>query len=549
VVASVGRPLLVRRGVPLASPHSTALKSHLTIPLIQSIFLSAKYSEPKALQLLRQTRTVAFSEDGTSGRSPEQWARMMKGTLDMKKPVVLAIVATTMIIVGFVAFRILPPSGDQDTAAYETVAVRRDTILATVTTSGSVAPKKTVTVSYPAGGRLVELSVKVGQQVDEGQSLARLDTRALEWSVRQAEATLRTNEAHLTQTKEGPDAVDVAAAEAAVESAEAAYEAAQTQLGLRGEQLSISEGDLRKAELALQDVQAEYDLVAGFRPDIGRLPQAAALERATIDYERALANHRLQVAAVNDTTFKTTASQLAQAKAQLHKLQRTPTREELIIVESQVEQSLASLEQARLRLADAVLIAPMSGTVVSLGAEVGEMVTTAVPMVVLANLEQYHIDASIDEADIGLVKIGQDATITLDAFPDAELKGTVVRIDPLGSVTSGVVSYDTEIVILTTDVAIRPNMTALADIVVARIHDVLIVPNRAVKRDPSGQHYVEVISDGEVQTRLVATGLRNELSTEIMNELSEGELVVVSAPRRTLSDQVGGGMFGFGGSQ
>ena len=467
----------------------------------------------------------------------------------MKRSTVVITIAGVVIITGLAAFRFLQQRGHNDTAAYETVAVRRDTILATVSTSGSVAPKKSVTLSFPAGGLLVELSVKVGQEVEEGQSLARLDARALEWSVRQAEATLRTNEAHLAQTKEGPDAVDVAAAEAAVESAEAAYEAAKTQLGLQSEQLVISEADLRKAELALRDVQAEYDLVAGFRPDIGKLPQAAALERATIDYERAVANYRLQVAAVNDASFKAAASQLAQAEAQLQKLQRTPTQEELTIVEAQVEQSLASLEQARLRLADAVLVAPMSGTVVSLGAEVGEMVTAAVPMVVLANLEQYNVEASVDEADIGLVKIDQDATITLDAFPDAELKGRVARIDPLGNMTSGVVSYDTEIGILPTDVAIRPNMTALADIVVARKQDVLIVPNRAVKRNQSGQYYVEVISGGEVQTRLVTTGLRNELMTEIVKDLSEGELVVVSAPRPTLVDQVGGGMFGFGGSR
>ena len=473
----------------------------------------------------------------------------MKGKPVMKRSTVVIVIAAVVIFAGLAAFRFLQQRGHSDTAAYETVAVRRDTILATVSTSGRVTPKKTVTLSYPAGGLLVGLSVMVGQEVEEGQSLARLDTRALELSVRQAEATLRTNEAHLAQTKEGPDAVDVAAAEAAVESAKAAHEAAKTQLGLQGEQLTISEADLRKAELALQDIQAEYDLVAGFRPDIGKLPQAAALQRATIDYQRALANYRLQVAAVNDTSFKTAASQLAQAKAQLQKLQRNPTTEELAIVEAQVEQSLAALEQARLRLADAVLVAPISGTVVSLGAEVGEMVTAAVPMVVLADLQQYHIEASVDEADIGLVRIGQDATITLDAFPDAELKGSVTRIDPLGSMTSGVVSYGTEVGILPTNVAIRPNMTALADIVVARKQDVLIVPNRAVRRNQSGQYYVEVISDGTVQTRLVTTGLRNELLTEIVNDLSEGELVVVSAPRRTLVDQVGGGMFGFGSSR
>lgn len=466
----------------------------------------------------------------------------------MKKPVVLAIVATTVVIVGFVAFRILRPSGDQDTAAHETVAARRDTILATVITSGSVVPQESVTLSFPVGGLLVQVAVEVGQDVEEGQPLARLDTRSLESSVKHAEATLAVNEARLAQTKRGPDPIDLAAAEAVVDSGQAAYEAAKMQLGLKSEQLSISEADLKKAELALQDAQAQYDLVAGFRPDVGKLPQAAALERATIDYKRAQANFKLQVAAVNDTSFKAALSQLTQAKAQLQKLQRTPTQEELAIAEAQVEQARASLEQARLRLADAVLAAPMSGTVVSLGAEVGALVTAAVPMVVVANLEHYYVDASIDEADIGLVKVGQEASITLDAFPDAVLKGRVARIDPAGRVTQGVVSYDTEIELLPTDVAIRPNMTALADIVVATRRDVLVVPNRAVKRDSSGQYYVEVVADDETQKRLVTTGLRNELVTEIADNLSEGELVVVSTVRVSLLDQMGGGPLGFGRS-
>jgi HlyD family secretion protein len=467
----------------------------------------------------------------------------------MRRRAVLGIAAVVVIVAGFVAYRSLQQQGDQGAEAYETVVVRRDTILATVNTSGSVVPEKSMTLVFPTGGLLVELSVEVGQKVEAGQPLARLDTRASELSVEQAEATLRMNEAGLAQTKAGPDPSDIAAAEAAVDSAQAAYEAAKAQLGLQSEQLSISEADLKKAELAVQQAQSEYDLVAGFRPDIGRLPQAASLERATIDYERALANYKLQVAAVNDASFKSAASQLAQAKAQLHKLQRTPTNEELAIAEAQVDQARASLEQAKLRLDDEVLVAPMSGVVVSLGAQAGEMVTAAVPMVALANLEKYYVTASVDEADIGLVEVGQDASISLDAFPEAELQGRVTHINPAGEMTQGVVSYDTEIEILSADVAIRPSMTALADIVVARRQDVLVVPNRAVKRDQRGQYYVEVFSDGEAQTRLVTTGLRNELVTQIVDNLNEGELVVVSAPRRTLLDQIGGGMFEFGRSQ
>jgi HlyD family secretion protein len=228
----------------------------------------------------------------------------------------------------------------------------------------------------------------------------------------------------------------------------------------------------------------------------------------------------------------------------LDKLQRNPTPEELAIAEAQVEQSKAALEQAKLRLADAILVAPFSGTVLSIGAEVGEVVSAATPVVVLADLERYYIDASVDETDIGLVQVGQDATISLDAFPDMKLTGKVTRIDPLGKVSQGVVSYAVEVEVTSTNVPIRPNMTAIVDIVVARKEGVLVVPNRAVRRDTAARYSVEVLRGDQVEQRTVTIGLSNELVTEIVSGLREGEEVVVSTPRRNVLQQFS---FPFGG--
>ena len=459
-----------------------------------------------------------------------------------RKTITLLITVVGLMLAGWLVLRTVRQR-NTTSVEYETVPVRRDTILATVNASGNIRPRRKVTLVFPSGGLLAAVHVQVGQKVEAGQELARLDTRQLEWNIAQAEATLRINEARLAQVKAGPSAADLAAAEAALESAQALYESAKKKLNLKDEQLSIAEADLKRAELALRDAQAAYDRVA-WRPDIGMLPQAAALEKATLDYERALANYKLQVAAIDDTSFKSAAAQLAQAKAQLDKLQRNPTPEELAIAEAQVEQSKAALEQAKLRLADAILVAPFSGTVLSIGAEVGEVVSAATPVVVLADLERYYIDASVDETDIGLVQVGQDATISLDAFPDMKLTGKVTRIDPLGKVSQGVVSYAVEVEVTSTNVPIRPNMTAIVDIVVARKEGVLVVPNRAVRRDTAARYSVEVLRGDQVEQRTVTIGLSNELVTEIVSGLREGEEVVVSTPRRNVLQQFS---FPFGG--
>ncbi|HNR96400.1 MAG TPA: efflux RND transporter periplasmic adaptor subunit [Anaerolineae bacterium] len=451
-------------------------------------------------------------------------------------------------VVAFLALWTLRQNRARQTAAIETVAVRRDTILATVTASGTILPAQSLKMVFPSGGVLASLSVRAGQQVKKGDELARLDSRQLQLAVDQAEAALKISQARLAQTQAGATAADLAAAEASVESAQGAYETARKKTSLKGDQLALAESDLKRTELALQDAQAAYDRIS-WRADIGMLPQASALQRATLDYERAQSNYKLQVAAIDDTAFRTAAAQLAQAKAQLERLRQSPTAEELAIAEAQVAQSQASLDAARLRVIDATLVAPFSGTVVSTGAEVGESVSAATPVVILADLDRFYVEATIDESDIGRIQEGQDVTIILDAFPDVTLRGSVSRLDPLGKVAQGVVTYWTRIDVLAKDVPLRPNMTATVDIVVQRKADVMLVPNRAVKRATAGRYTVDVWNGKAVDTRNVTIGLSNDTVTEIVSGLQTGEEVVISSSSAGLLQRLGQrqGLF-FGGA-
>lgn len=469
----------------------------------------------------------------------------------MTKRTWLWIIAIVLVAaVAYFGWRTVRQRSAQQASTVETVAVRSDTILATVTASGTVLPSRSLNLVFPSGGVLASLSVRAGQHVNKGEELAKLDTKQLELTVAQAEATLKINQARLAQTKAGATAADLAAAQAAVESAQGAYEAAKKKTGLKGDQLALAESDLKRTELALQDAQAAYDRVS-WRADIGMLPQASALQRATLDYSRAQANYRLQVAAVDDTAFRTAAAQLAQAKAQLERLQQSPTAEELAIAEAQVAQSQASLEAAQLRVTDASLAAPFTATVVSTGADVGEAVSAATPVVILADLDSFYVEASIDESDIGRIQEGQDVTVVLDAFPDTSLRGRVSQLDPLGKVTQGVVTYWARIDVLSNDVALRPNLTATVDIVVERKVDVMLVPNRAVKRGSAGRYTVDVWNGKAIDVRHVTIGLSNDTMTEIVSGLEVGEEIVVSNNSTGLLQQLGQrqGMFFGGGSR
>jgi HlyD family secretion protein len=456
----------------------------------------------------------------------------------MKKRTWLWIIAFAVVAaVALLVFRNLQQRRSQQAATVETIAARRDTILATVTAAGTILPARALTMVFPSAGVVVSVSVQAGQKVEVGDELAKVDTRQLELAVAQAEATLKINQARLAQTKAGAADADLASAEAAVESAQGLYEAAKKKSGLKTEQLVIAESDLRRTELALQDAQAAYDRVS-WRPEIAALPQSAALQRASLDYDRALANYRLQVAAIDDTSFRSAAAQLAQAKAQRDRLQLSPTAEELAIAEAQVTQAEASLLAAQLRVDDATLVAPFAGTVVSTGAEIGESVSAATPIIILADLEHFYVEATIDESDVGRIETGQDVAITLDAFPEASLSGKVTKVDPLGQIMQGVVTYWARVDVLFFDVPLRPNMTATVDIVVARKDGVVLVPNRAVKRGSTGKYTVDVWDGQSVKTRNVTIGLSNDSVTEIVTGVGPGEEVVISANASGLLQQL-----------
>ncbi len=466
----------------------------------------------------------------------------------MNRRTVLVIGVVAAVLAGAAVLRRLQLQRAEAITDYQTVAARQGTIVATVNSSGSVLAEDEVTLLFPSPGILSEITVQTGDKVESGQALARLDTRQMEWSVVQAEAALRSAEAQLAQIKTGPSSADIGAAEAAVESAQASLDRLLS--GPTANDLESAKLNVDAARNQLWSAQAQRDSVKG-----NPLSSQAAIDSAEaqvllseINVQQAtLAQQKLDEQP-SEADVALARSQLAQAKAQLDKLQRTPTMEELAIVEAQVEQARAALEQAKLRLADAILVAPFPGTVVSIAADAGEFVPAGIPVIVLADLERYYIDARVDETDIGRVQVGQDAAIVLDAFPDTTLGGKVTRIDPLGAVAQGVVSYAVRIEVRSSDIALRPNMTAIADIVVERKESVLLVPNRSIRRDSTGRFYLEVIANGEVQRRSVSTGLSSELVTEVLTGLSEGEEVVVSAPRRNLLEEVGG-PFGFGGQR
>lgn len=190
-----------------------------------------------------------------------------------------------------------------------------------------------------------------------------------------------------------------------------------------------------------------------------------------------------------------------------------------------------SLESAELNLEKAVIVAPFDGVVAAISITEGKEISTAAlatPAISLVDTSEIEMRGFIDEIDIAMVQLGQEANIILDALPDEEVKGSVVFISPVGTILAGVVSYDTTITLENPVAGLKDGMSATAEVIIERRDDVLSIPNRYI-RGTVENPMVVVLVDGEQEEREITLGLTDGINTEVLSGLEEGEKVVLRA--------------------
>jgi HlyD family secretion protein len=460
----------------------------------------------------------------------------------LKSIVITVIVLLAAVAVVFGGSQFM--GGNQATAAegIQTVVVERGTLRASVDATGSVVPETRLELNFKSAGRVAEILVEEGDQVKGREVLARLETADLEQALIQAQASLSISEAQLALAQDGASAEELASARAALESALADYE--EVKDGPSQEDITVAKADMEKARIALEKAQADYDRIS-WQAGLGATIEASTLHQASVDYERARAQYELTVDHPTDSELKQVEAQITQARATLADLEEQPTPEDLAIAQAQVTQARSALAQAQLNLEEATLVAPFAGTVADVSIEVGQMVNSGTPVIVLTDLTNYYVDLYIDETEIGQVRVGQPVVITPDAFPNEEIEGEVTAIKSIGTVSSGIVTYEVRVEITPTEVPIRSDMTTSATVVVEEKEDVLLIPNRAIRREGDTE-YVEVLVGTEVRRVAIATGASNEAVTEVTAGLEEGDAVVTNVVR---GDQFQGPMGMFGGEE
>jgi HlyD family secretion protein len=228
------------------------------------------------------------------------------------------------------------------------------------------------------------------------------------------------------------------------------------------------------------------------------------------------------------------------------------TRARLPILEAAVDEAQANLasaqaalERSQSTLRETTIRCPIDGVVLVRDKEVGDGVSSiltaggnATQLMSLGDLSRMHVEARIDEVDLGRIEEGMPALITIDAYRGKELTGRVERIAPAGSIDdNGIVTFEVRIMVEDPEGLLRPDMTADARLVIARRDDALVLPQSALRRASGGTWNVQrVLGEGEaqdVETVEVQVGLSDGLKTEVVDGLSEGDRVLAqpASPR------------------
>ncbi|MBI3942541.1 MAG: efflux RND transporter periplasmic adaptor subunit [Chloroflexi bacterium] len=487
-----------------------------------------------------------------------------------------------IILIVLVAAFIVLTNGQRAPAAttVSTVPVTRGNIISTVNGNGTVAAEQMLDLVFQTGGNITEVMVKEGDRVSKGQALARLDDRALQLQVANAQAGLSAAQTRLDQLRRGnikpeditaaqaqlasaqasydkvaagPAAADIAAAQAAVKSAQAAFDAAVRSAGSSSSQIESAKAARDKAQLALQQAQSAYDKVA-WMPDIGIRPETKALQNATIDFQQAQANYEtlastaetdaqskvqsaraqleqakanLDKLAVNRNDLAVAQAGVDQAKANLDKLTATATQSDLSIQQSSVAQAEQNLKQAQLNLENAVLRAPFASVVTAVNIVPGSTVNSATPAVRLLDRSTLHVDLKLNENDIVKVQLDQPVTLVIDSLSGWKEQGKVSYIAPAAENTSGIVTYGIRVSFGDEDPRVKVGMSANINILTAEKDGVLLVPNSALLPKGSGRVVQVPGANGTPPREVdVQTGLTDGLNTEITGGLQEGEQII-----------------------
>lgn len=315
--------------------------------------------------------------------------------------------------------------------------------------------------------------------------------------------------------------------------------------------LAVEEGDrVRKGQFLLQiDAVSPRAAARSTEASMQALLRdqdsaRASYEQARLDSRRAEQNHRARI--ISDADLDRARTGLSTAEAAMH------------AVERRVEQARATLEGARDTLAKTTVVAPMDGIVTARRVEEGEVAVVGVlnqpgtVLLTISDMSLVEAEMEVDETSIPSVKLGQEARLRIDAYPNKTFDGVVTEVGSSPIVRTSAqqvdaIKFKVKVELKDPPQGVKPGLSVQADVLTGFRPQVLVVPLQAlVLRDierkpgqgltpgaPREQEGVYLIEGSKARFQPIKTGLIGELSVEVTEGLKGGE-TLISGPFRAL---------------
>ncbi len=278
--------------------------------------------------------------------------------------------------------------------------------------------------SAGASGTIAEIYVTPGQEVKTGDLLAIVDDTDLRNTLAKAEASLASLEAQIASESAPALPGDILEAQANLNAAQA--ELADLLALPSQEAITQAEADLRLREVELRQAQEAYDKVA-FAEGIGLSPQAAELQRATLNYERASAVYDEATKPATEAQIAAARLKVVQAQNRLDKLKSGLRPEEETLNQAKLREAQLQVDEAQANLERARLFAPWDGAVTDISASPG--VSTANASITIARVEPLRFATSnFSERNLADIKVGDEATIFLKTYPNVPFPAVIQRV-------------------------------------------------------------------------------------------------------------------------
>lgn len=442
-----------------------------------------------------------------------------------------------------------------------TITLSKSSLDETVSATGNIESQDTSSVSTNLEYAVKEIYVQVGDTVEEGDIICKLDTSEIEKKIEKAKETqstsketLQTNYDNAVNAKEtawtsfSTQRDLVSSLNSIYQNALSAFQVAESSVNTQQSLFNSADSTLQSMGLQLNSAESSC-LASGHLSDCSddtSTTEYTAYQSAKQNYDNAKNNYdtakqNLENAKTNSnyqnlyTAMTTAKNNLDSANAQLTKYQETFSSADAKVSETykslnNSSTSSSELEDLYEQLEDCTLTAKSSGKVTSLNATVGSKVNGSVATI--QNTNSLKIVVSVDEYDIQKIKEGLTARITSDAV-DEELTGIVSQISPVATAGSQGTSsgFQVEIDVTSSNSSLLIGMSAKVEILISSVNDVFTVPLDAIETKEDGTSIIYVRNDtGEFIETAVTVGEKTDYYAEISgSNLSEGMVVRASA--------------------